>query len=163
MRTPRRRGCRRRRRRPREWTPALAGCRCRACGRRSSCTCCRTAPSAPPPVSLLHVLLGCLWCTRCVLNANARLRRSRSLPQATDSTWPTLPVRLRGLPGGPPASYSYPAAKLAILDNPALFEKLDCESLFFAFYYQPGSLQQARLPSCARMHAAWVSRSVLAC
>ncbi len=72
-------------------------------------------------------------------------RRSRSLPQATDSTWTTLPVRLRGLPGGPPASYSYPSAKLAILDNPALFEKLDCESLFFAFYYQPGSLQQARL------------------
>lgn len=94
------------------------------------------------------------------------MRRSRSLPQATDSTWPTLPVRLRGLPGGPPASYSYPAAKLAILDNPALFEKLDCESLFFAFYYQPGSLQQARVRCAPKLclHARrMVCRSVAWC
>jgi NOT2 / NOT3 / NOT5 family len=27
-------------------------------------------------------------------------------------------------------------------DNPALFEKLDSEALFFSFYYQPGSYQQ---------------------
>eukprot|EP00891_Asterochloris_glomerata_P001847 jgi/Astpho2/1847/gw1.00038.301.1_t len=31
---------------------------------------------------------------------------------------------------------------MPILDNPALFEKLDTEALFFAFYYQPGTYQQ---------------------
>ena len=37
---------------------------------------------------------------------------------------------------------SYPVTKLPILDSPILFEKLDTEALFFAFYYQPGTLQQ---------------------
>lgn len=37
---------------------------------------------------------------------------------------------------------SYPTSRLPILDNPALFEKLDSEALFFAFYHQPGSFQQ---------------------
>lgn len=43
-------------------------------------------------------------------------------------------------PGGVPASY--PQIKLPVLDNPALFEKLDTEALFFAFYYMPGTHQQ---------------------
>ena len=43
-------------------------------------------------------------------------------------------------PGGVPTSY--PSTKMPILDNPALFEKLDTEALFFAFYYQPGTYQQ---------------------
>ena len=43
-------------------------------------------------------------------------------------------------PGGVPASY--PQMKLPVLDNPALFEKLDTEALFFAFYYMPGTHQQ---------------------
>jgi CCR4-NOT transcription complex subunit 3 len=45
--------------------------------------------------------------------------------------------------GGPivvPASY--PATRLPVLDNPALFERLDTEALFFAFYHQPGTHQQ---------------------
>jgi CCR4-NOT transcriptional regulation complex NOT5 subunit len=32
--------------------------------------------------------------------------------------------------------------KLPIFDNPALYEKLDAETLFFIFYNQPGSYQQ---------------------
>ncbi len=43
-------------------------------------------------------------------------------------------------PAGVPASY--PQMKLPVLDNPALFEKLDTEALFFAFYYMPGTHQQ---------------------
>lgn len=43
-------------------------------------------------------------------------------------------------PGGVPPSY--PQIKLPVLDNPALFEKLDTEALFFAFYYMPGTHQQ---------------------
>ena len=47
---------------------------------------------------------------------------------------------MRSLPNGVPASY--PTAKLQIVENPALFEKLETEALFFAFYYQPDSFQQ---------------------
>lgn len=54
--------------------------------------------------------------------------------------WSNNPVRMRLPPGGVPASY--PQIKLTVLDNPALFEKLDTEALFFAFYYMPGTHQQ---------------------
>lgn len=64
----------------------------------------------------------------------------RSIPSTLDSVWPTMPLRMKHNPAAVPASY--PTQKLPILDNPALFEKLDSEALFFAFYYQPGSLQQ---------------------
>jgi len=37
---------------------------------------------------------------------------------------------------------SYPTTRLPVLDNPALFERLDTEALFFAFYHQPGTYQQ---------------------
>ncbi|KAK9814381.1 hypothetical protein WJX72_004900 [[Myrmecia] bisecta] len=65
---------------------------------------------------------------------------TRSIPQPIDSQWQATPVRMRLPPNGVPASY--PQIKLPILDNPALFEKLDTEALFFAFYYQPGTYQQ---------------------
>lgn len=65
---------------------------------------------------------------------------SRSVPQPIDSHWSNNPVRMRLPPGGVLASY--PQIKLPVLDNPALFEKLDTEALFFAFYYMPGSHQQ---------------------
>lgn len=65
---------------------------------------------------------------------------SRSVPQPIDSMWSNNPVRMRLPPGGVPASY--PQIKLPVLDNPALFEKLDTEALFFAFYYMPGTHQQ---------------------
>ncbi len=64
----------------------------------------------------------------------------RSIPQPSDSTWQQLPLRPRPPPVAPPSSY--PASRLHVFDNPALFEKLDPESLFFAFYQQPGSYQQ---------------------
>ncbi len=64
----------------------------------------------------------------------------RSIPQPSDSTWQQLPLRPRPPPVAPPPSY--PTSRLPVFDNPALFEKLDSESLFFAFYQQPGSYQQ---------------------
>ena len=51
--------------------------------------------------------------------------RRRSIPQQQDSRWQTAPLRTRAPAGGVPASY--PQEKLPILDNPALFEKLDSE------------------------------------
>ena len=41
-----------------------------------------------------------------------------------------------------PVPTSYPTTKLPLLEHPALFEKLETEALFFAFYYQPESYQQ---------------------
>lgn len=61
---------------------------------------------------------------------------------------------------------SYPAARLPVLDNPALFERLDTEALFFAFYYQPGThLQYLAARELKRQswryhkaHGAWFQR-----
>ncbi|KAI9317689.1 Not1 N-terminal domain, CCR4-Not complex component-domain-containing protein [Dichotomocladium elegans] len=41
-----------------------------------------------------------------------------------------------------PSPDYYPQQPLPIFDNPALFEKFDIDSLFFAFYYQQGTYQQ---------------------
>ncbi|KAI9311840.1 Not1 N-terminal domain, CCR4-Not complex component-domain-containing protein [Dichotomocladium elegans] len=41
----------------------------------------------------------------------------------------------------PTPSY-YPQQPLPVFENPALFEKLDINSLFFVFYYQQGTYQQ---------------------
>ncbi|KAJ3318373.1 general negative regulator of transcription subunit 5 [Blyttiomyces sp. JEL0837] len=41
----------------------------------------------------------------------------------------------------PTPSY-YPSTPLAAFDNPAIFEKLDIDTLFFIFYYQQGTCQQ---------------------
>ena len=76
----------------------------------------------------------------CLTVLCCRLPRSRSIPQPLDGVWHAVPPRMRPFPGGVPSSY--PAAKLPAVENPALFEKLDTEALFFAFYYQPGSYQQ---------------------
>eukprot|EP00604_Paraphysomonas_vestita_P001568 CAMPEP_0174821954 /NCGR_PEP_ID=MMETSP1107-20130205/11622_1 /TAXON_ID=36770 /ORGANISM="Paraphysomonas vestita, Strain GFlagA" /LENGTH=850 /DNA_ID=CAMNT_0016039639 /DNA_START=216 /DNA_END=2768 /DNA_ORIENTATION=- len=43
-------------------------------------------------------------------------------------------------PGTLPASF--PTQQLSIVDNPALFERLPMDTLFFAFYYQQGAHQQ---------------------
>jgi CCR4-NOT transcription complex subunit 3 len=37
---------------------------------------------------------------------------------------------------------SYPQAQAPIVDNPALWERMDTDVLFFAFYYQQGTYQQ---------------------
>jgi CCR4-NOT transcription complex subunit 3 len=41
-----------------------------------------------------------------------------------------------------PTAVSYPAAPSAIFDNPAVFEKLGTDCLFFIFYYAQGTYQQ---------------------
>ena len=84
-----------------------------------------TIPAVPP--SVLQSLL-----TACA---------PRSIPTPADSAWPAVPPRVRSLPRGQPAP-SYPSSRPPALDAPALFERLDAEALFFAFYYQPGTHQQ---------------------
>ena len=37
---------------------------------------------------------------------------------------------------------SYPSTLPSLLENPALFERLDGDTLFFCFYYQQGTYQQ---------------------
>ena len=64
----------------------------------------------------------------------------RSLPTPTDRLWGTKAVQPRLVPNGVPQSY--PDSKIPILENPQLFEKLETEALFYAFYYQPGTYQQ---------------------
>mmetsp|Transcript_32597 Transcript_32597/g.92416 ORF Transcript_32597/g.92416 Transcript_32597/m.92416 type:complete len:687 (-) Transcript_32597:89-2149(-) len=76
--------------------------------------------------------------------ANQQLLQScamRSIPQPGDSNWSRYGVRPR-VPQGVTIPPSYPATKPAAVDNPNLFEKLDSEALFFAFYHQPGTYQQ---------------------
>lgn len=64
----------------------------------------------------------------------------RSLPTPTDRLWGTKAIQPRLVPNGVPQSY--PDTKIPILENPQLFEKLETEALFYAFYYQPGTYQQ---------------------
>jgi hypothetical protein len=55
--------------------------------------------------------------------------------------WGPAPApRPRPPPVPPPASY--PTARPPIFDSPALYGKLDAETLFFAYYQQPGSAAQ---------------------
>ncbi|PNW84264.1 hypothetical protein CHLRE_04g227350v5 [Chlamydomonas reinhardtii] len=59
------------------------------------------------------------------------------MPQLSDTEWkhtrPRHPVAV-------PASY--PKTTPEVIDNPALFRKMDPECLFFAFYFQPNTYQQ---------------------
>jgi len=88
----------------------------------------------------------------------------RSIPQPSDSTWQQLPLRPRPPPVAAPSSY--PSSRLPVFDNPALFEKLDPESLFFAFYQQPGTYQQCLAARSLKQqawrfhkqHQAWFQR-----
>lgn len=64
----------------------------------------------------------------------------RSIPQVSDSRW-TLPAQ-RPVPSPVPPPPSYPSQKLPIYEAPALFDKLDTETLMYAFYFQPASMQQ---------------------
>jgi CCR4-NOT transcription complex subunit 3 len=88
----------------------------------------------------------------------------RSIPQPSDSTWQQLPLRPRPPPVAAPPSY--PTSRLPVFDNPALFEKLDPESLFFAFYQQPGTYQQCLAARSLKQqawrfhkqHQAWFQR-----
>ena len=62
----------------------------------------------------------------------------RHAPRAADGAWsaarrekPSVPI---------PASY--PTSAPPVLENPALFERLDADALFFTFYYQQGTARQ---------------------
>ncbi|MEW5316250.1 MAG: hypothetical protein WDW38_007631 [Sanguina aurantia] len=79
-------------------------------------SCYAIAFSLPPPPSPLH---------------------SRARPQLPDTEWKRH--KARNPSATPP---SFPRAPPDVVDNPALFRKMDPECLFFAFYFQPGSYQQ---------------------
>eukprot|EP00850_Spirogloea_muscicola_P007071 SM000035S13051 [mRNA] locus=s35:140899:147491:+ [translate_table: standard] len=62
----------------------------------------------------------------------------RNIPQAKDSERPRSYT-----PRNPTATpSSYPQAPASIVENPQLWERLDTDVLFFAFYYQQGMYQQ---------------------
>jgi CCR4-NOT transcription complex subunit 3 len=86
----------------------------------------------------------------------------RNLPRAADGTWS---ARRPNAPSAPiPASY--PTSSPPVLENPALFERLDADALFFTFYYQQGTSRQylaARELKRAnwrfhKKHATWFAR-----
>ena len=41
-----------------------------------------------------------------------------------------------------PTPDAFPTAPATLFDNPAMFEKLDVDTLFFVFYFQQGTYQQ---------------------
>ena len=95
---------------------------------------------------------------------NLRLLESsyRNLPQPGDGQWSR---RRRERPPAP-IPPSYPTTLPPVLENPALFERLDADALFFTFYYQQGTAQQylaARELKRAnwrfhKKHATWFAR-----
>ena len=62
----------------------------------------------------------------------------RCAPQASDSSR-SKPYTPRA-PASIPASY--PSGQAAAVDNPALFDRLDADTLFFAFYFHAGTRAQ---------------------
>jgi len=95
-------------------------------------------PSPPPPHAL--VCLTTYQAVSTLLLPKPFLLCRRSLPTPSDRLWGTKSLQTRLLPNGLPGSY--PDARPANLDSPLLFEKLETEALFYAFYYQPGTYQQ---------------------
>ena len=45
-------------------------------------------------------------------------------------------------PPSAPIPASYPTSSPTVLENPALFERLDADALFFTFYYPQGTARQ---------------------
>eukprot|EP00890_Picochlorum_soloecismus_P005688 jgi/Picsp_1/611/NSC_00608-R1_ccr4-not transcription complex subunit 3 len=64
----------------------------------------------------------------------------RSIPLPSDSIW-NLPTQRPKAPAVPPPQ-SYPAQKLPLFEAPVFFDKIEPETLFFAFHYQPATMQQ---------------------
>ena len=89
----------------------------------------------------------------------------RSIPQPSDAQWQRFPIRARPPPVTLPPSY--PASRLPVFDNPALFDKLHVETLFLSFYQQPSSHQQYLAARSLKQQAwrfhkqsqAWFQRS----
>lgn len=65
---------------------------------------------------------------------------SAGVPKPQDSDWVQKPQRPKQLAQNIPPSY--PTQKAPLVDQAALFERLDPEALFFAFYFQVGTYQQ---------------------
>ena len=64
---------------------------------------------------------------------------AHSIPQEQDRTWRSKASR--GKTVSVPASY--PSTQpLALIRDPSIYERFDGETLFFAFYYQPGTYNQ---------------------
>lgn len=61
------------------------------------------------------------------------------MPQPSDMEWKRYKPRH---PAAVPASF--PRTQHDVVENPALFHRLDPECLFFAFYFQPSMYQQVR-------------------
>ncbi|ODV90260.1 hypothetical protein CANCADRAFT_1991 [Tortispora caseinolytica NRRL Y-17796] len=77
----------------------------------------------PPPISSISDLL------------------ESSLVNCPDSKDAEKPKHYRPQNPYPMASY-YPQVPLAVFDDPALYSKLDFETLFYIFYYRQGTYQQ---------------------
>ena len=92
-----------------------------------------------------------------LLEASHRFKLS-----AADGLWSAR----RREPPSAPIPASYPTSSPSVLENPALFERLDADALFFTFYYQQGTARQylaARELKRAnwrfhKKHAAWFAR-----
>ena len=108
------------------------------------------------------VMLGGLTHHDPAVNLRLLEESHRVLPGAADGAWS---ARRREPPSvaTPP---SYPTTAPPVLENPALFERLDADALFFTFYYQQGTARQylaARELKRAnwrfhKKHAAWFAR-----
>jgi len=108
------------------------------------------------------VMLGGLTHHDPAVNLRLLEASHRVLPGAADGAWS---ARRRDPPSvaTPP---SYPTTAPPVLENPALFERLDADALFFTFYYQQGTARQylaARELKRAnwrfhKKHAAWFAR-----
>jgi CCR4-NOT transcription complex subunit 3 len=88
----------------------------------------------------------------------------RNAPRPGDGDWSRrVPSSWTGAAAAPS---SYPTTSPPVLENPALFERLDADALFFTFYYQQGSARQylaARELKRAnwrfhKKHATWFAR-----
>ena len=62
----------------------------------------------------------------------------RNIPDPSDSERPKNYVPRNAYP----THASFPDKPLPLFENPAMFEKLDIDTLFFIFYYQQGTYQQ---------------------
>jgi CCR4-NOT transcription complex subunit 3 len=73
-------------------------------------------------------------------NNNAMLLESfATIPQANEQERNRPYTPQNPYPSTPP---SYPSTPSTLFDNPAIFEKLGTDALFFIFYYQQGTHQQ---------------------
>ena len=64
----------------------------------------------------------------------------RSIPQLSDGRWSLLSQR--PIPSNLPVPTSYPSQKLALMAEPELFDRLDPETLLYAFSFEKGTIQQ---------------------